>query len=157
MKLDTSKFEKAVADLASNSKKTDAELITSMGRILVRSIVYNTPVKTGHLRAGWWPAWNGLQMNGQPSRRSMGTSKKGEYVVDGLFVDNRRANNPSIAVENLTRAIRRGRAYRYGNLLNFGPGKNHGFLDRGIDEATQKIVAKAIKEYTKNLRRANRG
>jgi len=156
--VDTRAFEKSIRKLAAVADRSDASLITSMGRIAVRSINFNTPRKTGTLRAGWRPAWLGLQMNGQPSSRPLGPSRKGDAIAAGTFTDNRRSLSPSISFENNTVAVKGTKTYRYGRRLNFDPASKHkGFLDRGTDEAARKIARKADREYRKLIRRANRG
>lgn len=162
--VNTKKFDRAMKDLIAHSRKTDKEVVTSAGRILLRKTVFNTPVKHtkgegGALRAGWRVGWIGLDMNGNPgTRRSLG--EKGRYTAQGEFIDKRNNFfNPSITVRNTTFVVEdNGKREAYGTRLNNGEiGKHKGFMQEGLNEASDQVEKKANREYFKLIKRANRG
>jgi len=98
IEFDTREFDSAIRNLAMESDRTDAEIVTLNAKQLVRSLAYNTPRDTGATRAGFWPAWSGLDMPGSPgTRRKLvpftkgrrGNAKGRTYVPAGTFTDDR--------------------------------------------------------------------
>jgi len=94
MAADTREFERAMAELANESDRSDTEIVTFNGRTLIRSLVHNTPRDTGNTRAGFWPAWEALEMAGTPgTRRRFGewsTDYRGRKLTSAGTVDDRR-------------------------------------------------------------------
>lgn len=97
IEFDTKEFERAMREISSESDRTDFEIITMNARTYVRSIAYATPRDSGATRAGFWPAWEALDLPGSPyTRRSMTPfgarhmNSKRTYVPGGRVRDDRR-------------------------------------------------------------------
>ena len=124
MEFDTTEFERAMVELANESERGDAEIVTMNARTLTKALVYNTPRDTGATRAGFWPAWEALEMSGTPgTRKGMVPFKKRDgstYVPDGLVRDNRRSRGePSFELVVKThRLTKDGKKIYYPYVLN---------------------------------------
>jgi len=154
MEFDTREMERAMVEISRESDRTDFEIVTANSDTLVRSLAYNTPRKTGSLRAGFWPAWNALDKTGSPGTRRpfapySPQKSKDVYVPDGGVQDDRRARDEkSFEFVNRTHILRNGKKIYYGYVLN----ARSNFWGKGEREATFKFG----RAYEKMLKRHNK-
>lgn len=155
--LDTREFDATMARLASESLRTEEEIITMNARALVRSLAWETPYRMGALKGGWAPAWQSLGMGQRPNKaKPMGLvmDKRGfEYaIVEGRFEDHRAGPGVrSFAAINTTWAPRRGKGGKerrryYGYILN----ARNGWMQRAVDKVTVKMDELYIKLLRKH-------
>lgn len=146
--------ERAMQDVIRESDRSDKEIIDMNSRTLVRSVAFNTPKDTGTTRAGWWPAWNALEMNGSPgTRRNYADWKRRsgrEMVPEGDVEDNRRGRGEkSFAFSNSTHYIdKRGKRVNYPYILN----AQMGWMDKANEEVEFKFgrtYEKLLKKHSK--------
>ena len=151
-KWDTREFERAAAQIANESDRTDHEIITMNAKTLLKAVVFNTPMQTGTLRAGFWPAWTALDMPGSPgTRRAYAPWKQynRRYVPDGR-VDDQRSKRGEAYFEfaNSTHYYGRGGRVNYPYMLN----AKKNFMGRAEAEATFKFgrgYEKLLKKHGK--------
>jgi len=120
---DTREFERALRQVAGESDRADHEIVTMNSRTLLKSTVYNTPRDTGTARAGYWPAWQALEMSGSPgTRRAYRTwtkkKSKREMVPEGKVDDRRKEKDPSFEFVNKTHHREGGTRTYYPFILN---------------------------------------
>lgn len=153
--LDLTEFNAAINKLEKVSTYADYDLVTSNGRTLLKSLVFNTPRKTGKGRAGWWPAWTLLNMRGTPgTRRKLGAEKikKRIYISEGYVIDERRkVGEASITFKNKThvKTTKKGKKIDFYYLGYWNNRKN--WIQKAYNEATWKFG----KQYERILRRAS--
>lgn len=150
----SAELERAMRDVAQESDRADREVLTMNAVGLLKSVVYNTPKDTGTTRAGWWPAWNALELSGAPGtgRKLRSWTRKGgrEYVPEGDVNDNR-DNKEELSFEfwNRTHYItKRGKKVYYPYVLN---GRT-GWMDDAASEATfkfERIHEKLLRKHSK--------
>ncbi len=148
-------LEKAMRDVADESDRADEEVLTMNAKGLLKSVVYNTPKDTGTTRAGWWPAWNELELSGSPgTRRKMQSwerkSGSRKYVPEGDVTDNRNSKQElSFEFRNRTHYVQRnGKKVYYPYVLN---GRT-GWMDDAASEATfkfERIHEKMLRKHSK--------
>ena len=94
--INTRTFEKAMTELANESTRTNAEIVTLNSRQILRSIAFNSPRRSGNMNAGWRPAWDALEIPGTPNTRRSKPHKQGSrtYTPAGSFTDGRRQRVP---------------------------------------------------------------
>lgn len=154
--IDTSEMEAAIKQLETASTFTDYDLVTSNARTFLKALVFNTPRRTGKGRAGWWPGWTAMGMNGTPgTRRKLGAEKikKRVYVSAGSVEDNRRKKgNASITFKNRTfvkDAKIKGKKTKF-YYLGYWESRKH-WIQKAVDETTWKYR----KQYERLLKRAS--
>lgn len=142
LNFNTREFERAMAEISRESDRTDYEIITMNCKTYLRSIVYNTPRDTGAGRAGFWPAWEALDMPGSPGTRRGNqpfTRKKGSkrmYVPEGKVRDDRRKRgDKEFEFVNKTHMRRAGKKVYYLYVLN----AKTDFWGKGAEEAAFKF------------------
>lgn len=148
-------LEQAMNDVIKESDRADDEVITENAKMLTRSVAFNTPKDTGTTRAGWWPAWNALELPGSPgTRRSQNkwSRKSGSrtYVPEGEVEDNRDdRGEKSFVFKNRTHYIRRdGKKVYYPYILN---GRTN-WMGKATQEAEfkfGKVHEKLLKKHSK--------
>lgn len=151
----TDELERAMEDVIEESDHADERVLTMNAKGLLKSVVYNTPKDTGTTRAGWWPAWNALELSGSPgTRRQMRTwerrSGARKYVPEGGVDDNRDSRQElSFEFTNRTHYVQRnGKKIYYPFILN---GKT-GWMQDAADEATfkfERIHEKLLRRHSK--------
>jgi hypothetical protein len=157
IKFETREFERAMAEISSESDRTDHEIITMNGQTYLRAVVYNTPRDTGAGRAGFWQAWEALGMAATPGTRRGKTpfkkTKKARrtYVPDGGVVDNRSGKHGEKSFEFINRTHilnERGQKVFYLYILN----ARNNFWGRATDEAEFKFgrgYERLLKKHSK--------
>jgi len=143
MTMVTREFERACAEISRESDRTDFEIITMNATTALKEVVYATPRDTGAGRAGFWKAWEALQLSGTPgTRRGQEPFKRKQkarrtYVPDGAAIDKRRdSGEKSFEFINRTHIINeRGKKVYYLYVLN---ARKH-FWDKGMMKAAFKF------------------
>ena len=150
LNFDTKEFERAMRELARESDRSGFEIVTMNARTFVKSVAYNTPRATGATRAGYWPAYQALEMTGSPgTRRPYAPFKRGKVrmmVPEGKVVDKRRERGEqSFEFVNKTHYVQAGKKVYYPYIVN----AKSDFFGRGAAEAAFKFG----KTYEKLLRK----
>lgn len=155
LEFDTREFERAMADISSESDRTDFEIVTMNSRTYLRAIVYNTPIDEGAGRAGFWAAWEALENPGTPGTRrgkapfKLKKNARDKYVPDGTAIDKRRDRGErSFEFINRTHVVRYGKKIHYLYVLN----ARTDFWGKGAEEATYKFgkgYERLLKKHSK--------
>jgi hypothetical protein len=152
LEFDTREFERAMADVARESDRADYEILTMNARTYLKSIVYNTPRDTGATRAGFWGAWESLDMSGSPgtrrSRAPFKRKKRGKrmYIPEGTVRDDRKKRGvKEFEFINKTHYVENGKRVYYPYILN----ARTDFWGKGAEEAAFKFG----RAYEKLLRK----
>lgn len=150
MEWDTREFEMAMEAVARESDRSDHEIITMNARTLIRAVVYNTPRDTGTARAGYWPAWQALEMAGSPgTRRGYAPWVRGKermMIPQGTVTDQRNAKGEKfVEWTNSTHYRAKGKRVNYPYIRNQ--------KDKWLDKAEAEATFKFGKTYEKLLRK----
>jgi len=150
LQFDNTELNRAMQDVINESDDTDYEIVTKNARIMLKSIVFNTPRDKGTTRAGYYPAWEALEMKSTPgTRRGYRSFKQGKriYVPEGKVNDQRRnKKEPYFEFTNTTHyKSASGNKVYYPYILN----SKKDFFGRGAEEAAFKFG----REYEKLLKK----
>jgi len=101
-KVNTAQFGRAITALSNETGRNEYDFITDRSKRVLRPLAFNTPRaptsdktssgrtkrirRRGRARAGWWPAWKRLGVNGTPYVGNYNMAK----ATEGEFIDGRK-------------------------------------------------------------------